>query len=326
MVRTEVLIIGGGPAGSSCAWALRRRGIECLILDRAAFPRPKPCAGWIPPEVLAELEIGEGEYPLSLTRLDRIRLSVRGVEIRLSSRQFAVRRAEFDDWLLRRSGVPIVTHRVREISRGDGGYEADGAYFGRYVVGAGGTGCPVARTFFSAVNPRPPESSIMTLEEEFPYDFARDGRGDICRLWFFEPGLPGYAWYVPKAGGTVNVGVGGKALAMKKRGIPIRTHWDRLIEKLARLGLVTDHVYTPKAHAYFLRRPGRLRLREENAFVIGDAAGLATTDMGEGIAPAVRSGILAAEAIATGRPIGADSVRPLSQPRPLAWILARSYG
>jgi hypothetical protein len=59
MDRVDVLIVGGGPAGSSCAWALRKAGIESLILDAQDFPRNKLCAGWITPAVVSRLEIDE---------------------------------------------------------------------------------------------------------------------------------------------------------------------------------------------------------------------------------------------------------------------------
>src|SRR6187549_857500 len=48
----DVLIVGGGPAGSSCAWGLRESGLDAVILDQHDFPRDKICGGWITPEVL----------------------------------------------------------------------------------------------------------------------------------------------------------------------------------------------------------------------------------------------------------------------------------
>ena len=46
----DVLIVGGGPAGSACAWKLARSGFDVAILDRARFPRDKVCGGWITPK------------------------------------------------------------------------------------------------------------------------------------------------------------------------------------------------------------------------------------------------------------------------------------
>ena len=58
----SVLIVGGGPAGSSCAWQLRRSGIDVTILDKATFPRNKVCGGWITLPVFDELEIDAADY------------------------------------------------------------------------------------------------------------------------------------------------------------------------------------------------------------------------------------------------------------------------
>ncbi|MCK4821330.1 FAD-dependent oxidoreductase, partial [bacterium] len=50
MINTDVIIVGGGPAGATCAWRLRQSNIRCIILDKQRFPRTKICAGWITPE------------------------------------------------------------------------------------------------------------------------------------------------------------------------------------------------------------------------------------------------------------------------------------
>jgi menaquinone-9 beta-reductase len=52
----EVIVVGGGPAGAATAWTLARGGRDVLVLDRAAFPRPKPCAEYISPEACRILE------------------------------------------------------------------------------------------------------------------------------------------------------------------------------------------------------------------------------------------------------------------------------
>ena len=62
MTDAQVIVVGGGPAGSSTAWRLAGRGIDVLLLDRARFPRDKPCAEYLSPEasrILAEMEVLE---------------------------------------------------------------------------------------------------------------------------------------------------------------------------------------------------------------------------------------------------------------------------
>lgn len=307
MIKTEVLIVGGGPAGSACAWTLRRHNVDCLVLDRETFPRVKLCAGWIPPEVIRDLEIDVATYPHTLTTFKALYIAVRGVKFRLPTRQHAIRRVEFDHWLLQRSGAPVLTHHVRQIEQADGGYVVDGEFSSQYLIGAGGTHCPVYRTFFRDAHPRAADALIVTQEQEFDYPVTDPN----CRLWFLENGLPGYAWYVPKGSGCANVGIGGKAEVLKANGDTIMRHWDTFVAKLERLGLVRDVAYNPKGHSYYLRQNTH-NVRAGNTFIVGDAVGLSTLDMGEGIGPAVQSGLLAAKAIVHGTDYALDGIRTTS--------------
>lgn len=266
--------------------------MDCIVLDKQAFPRFKPCAGWIQPRVFKLLQLEPNAYPHALTVFRRFRVSLKGVKFTLPVRQYAIRRVEFDAWLLERAGVPVHQHEVKTIRQTAQGYELDGEYAAKYLVGAGGTYCPVQRSLFRRQQPRSRSALIVAMEAEFRYD----GANPECRLWFMENNLPGYDWYVPKAGGWVNAGVGGLVEKLTAGGADIRHHWSLLVEKLERLGLVRGVELHPAAHAYYLNRggtPGRLG----NAFLTGDSAGLATRDMGEGIAAAIHSGLLAAGAI-----------------------------
>jgi flavin-dependent dehydrogenase len=303
MIKTDVLIVGGGPAGAACAWRLKEKHISSIILDQASFPRLKPCAGWITPQVVKDLKLDLAAYPYGLTTFKSFLISVWGFRFRLPTRQYAIRRIEFDDWLLHRDGVTIQVHKVENIVEEGGGYVIDGEFFGKYLVGAGGTHCPVYRSLFKSAAPRAYGSQIVAMEEEFPYSY-KDGR---CRLWFFDQDLPGYAWYVPKANGIVNIGVGGMALGLKENNDSILKHWLYLVDNLDRLGLVEGRSYQPVSHTYYLRQK-QIQRRRGNAFIIGDAAGLATLDMGEGIGPAIRSGLLAAEAIAGNTTYSIESI------------------
>lgn len=296
MITKDVLIVGGGPAGSSCARRLQQHGIDCLILDQEVFPRQKPCAGWITPALFTTLGITPAEYPHGLTRFSSFQISLRGIKFKLPTKQYAIRRLEFDAWLLERSGVELLTHRVTRIEQQDNYFKIDEKYAANYIVGAGGTRCPVRRALFDDQDPPRKKALIIAKEEEFPYPI-KDNR---CHLWFFEGGLPGYAWYVPKTDGYLNVGLGGSAARLKARGETLNQHWDRLVERLAELGLVNNYAFKPLGYSYYLRQPS-VEGRIGNAFLVGDSLGLATVDMGEGIGPAVQSGLLAADAIVHGQ-------------------------
>jgi menaquinone-9 beta-reductase len=302
----DVLIVGAGPAGSTAAWQLKRAGADVLVLDRERFPRTKLCAGWITPEVVRELAMDMGSYPHRLLTFPRLRVHVGRLHVPIACVQHSIRRFEWDAWLLERSGAPVEQHNVRHIAVVDGGYVIDDAYRCRYLIGAGGTRCPVYRELFRELNPRAGELQIVTLEHEIQHDW-RDGD---CHLWFFEQGLPGYSWYVPKERGWLNVGVGAIAERMKARGQDIRTHWAHLAATLEG-DLAPGAQYEPTGYSYYLRGAVDV-VRRDNAFITGDAAGLATRDLGEGIGPAIRSGLRAARAILAGEPYRLDDVTGLS--------------
>lgn len=306
MRSSEVIIVGGGPAGSSAARCLKRAGAEVLVLDRERFPRLKLCAGWITPEVVQELEMNLDEYPHRLLTFPRLRVHYGRFSLPVPCVQHSIRRFEWDAWLLERSGAPVEQHNVRDIVVDGDGYVIDGLYRCRYLIGAGGTRCPVYRNLFRELNPRAHELQIVTLEHEIEYDW-RDGD---CHLWFCDEGLPGYSWYVPKESGWLNVGIGGYAERIKSAGQDIKTHWAHFAAKLGE-GLTRGAQYDPSGYSYFLR--GRVDVvRCDNAFITGDAAGLASRDLGEGIGPAIRSGVRAAEAILHGAPYQLDDVTGMS--------------
>ncbi|KPK39802.1 MAG: geranylgeranyl reductase [Gammaproteobacteria bacterium SG8_47] len=316
MIETDVLIVGGGPAGSTCGWQLKRLGIDCLILDKETFPRTKLCAGWITPEVVSDLEIDISNYPHRFLSFHNIHFHFPLLGTNTRTLQHSIRRYEFDDWLLKRAGVPIHTHDVRRIRRDNDHYIIDDRYRCKYLVGAGGTRCPVYRELFRRANPRAKALQAVTLEQEFAYDYQEQD----CHLWFLEHRLPGYSWYVPKQDGYINVGIGAMANKLKARDDDIKPHWQRLTTKLQRLGYVRDYDYKPKGYSYFVR--GNVEVgRIDNAFIVGDAAGLATRDMCEGIGPAVRSALMAARSIAEAVPYDLASISGYSSDSKLARTL-----
>lgn len=295
MLYCDVVVVGGGPAGSTCAWKLREAGLNVIVLDRASFPRTKLCAGWVTPNAIADLELTEEDYPLGFMTFETLFLHWKKITVKHRSRQHSIRRFEFDDFLLKRSGANLLQHQVREIEQYGDFYIIDDRYQCRYLVGAGGTRCPVYRQIFHDLNPRASYLQTATYEHELPYDWENDE----CHLWFFRDGLPGYSWYVPKANGYINIGLGGMAEKLKGQNGNVHEYWQLFVQMLEADGLVSCDDYNPKGYSYFLR--GNVDVvRVGNAYIVGDSVGLATVDMCEGIGPAVKSGLLAARSIVDG--------------------------
>jgi flavin-dependent dehydrogenase len=215
MESCDVLIVGGGPAGSSCAWGLRASGLDVLILDRKRFPRDKVCAGWITPQVVDELSLDLDDYargrvcqPISGFRTGLIG----GREVETHYPQpvsYGIRRCEFDEYLLRRSGARTCeAEPIDELAREGGGWLVNGRIRARMLIGAAGHFCPVARQLGARTIP---ESRVVAAQEA---EFAV--RPDELRLGtieahvpelFFCPDLEGYGWCFRK-GDYLNIGLG----------------------------------------------------------------------------------------------------------------------
>ncbi|VAX21392.1 geranylgeranyl reductase [hydrothermal vent metagenome] len=310
MTECEVLIVGGGPAGSTAAWKLVEAGFDVIILDKSKFPRLKLCAGWITPRVIKDLEIDINQYPYTIQKFNRLNYYFfQKLKLPIPTVQFSIRRYEFDDWLLKRSETKVYHHKVTDIKKVKDHFIIDDMFRSKYLVGAGGTHCPVYRTFFSELSSRNEGKRILALEEEFPYQVV-DAR---CHLWMMENKLAGYSWYVPKGRNYLNVGIGGTLNALRSENNSIKYHWELLVNKLKNIGLINNFEFHPRGYNYYLRDKDPI-VQLDNIYLVGDAVGLATIDMGEGIGPSVQSGILAAEAIINQSEYSVKSISKFSIP------------
>gem|GEM_PF-474741 len=300
-IRFDAIIVGGGPGGSSCARVLVRAGLRVAVIERRRFPRVKPCGGWISAPVWDELELSRREYPGGVWPWRRCHVRYRGRAYRIGARGDFIRRVELDDFLLRRSGAQVIEgHPVSSLERRDGAWVVDGAYAAPWLVGAGGTSCPVARALF----PRKPGHPVAALEREFEADSAEiaaarvgaDGEPELL----LHDDLGGYSWNVPK-GAWLNVGTG---TASAKR---VRSAWAAARDFFLESGHLPESARGPlsqvEGHAYHLFDPAHLESAErDGAFLVGDSLGLAQPLTAEGILPAVLSGRTCAEAILRGAP------------------------
>ena len=177
----DVVVIGGGPAGASAAKKLAEADRSVLVLDRESFPRTKLCAGWITPDVVKALELDVEKYPYRFNTFENIVVHVKGLTFKLNNPQHSIRRYEFDNFLLDNCGADVERHNARSIEKSNGHYIIDDQFKAKYLIGAGGTRCPVYRAFFRDVNPRARELQAATYEHEF---CVRVGRPKMPSLVF----------------------------------------------------------------------------------------------------------------------------------------------
>jgi flavin-dependent dehydrogenase len=301
METCDVLIAGGGPAGSTCAWRLGLAGFDVMVMDRAVFPRDKVCAGWITPQVVSELALDLHDYRRgrTLQRITGFRTGIVGEPAEVTTTygqpvSYGIRRCEFDHYLLSRArarsrlGTP-----VRTIRRDGAAWVVNASIRAPLLIGAGGHFCPVARWLNPSARGEPSASLVVAREAEFPVgpdDTRAYATDPELPALFFSPELTGYGWCFRKQG-YVNVGFG-----HLDSGALVRAT-DGFVEFLADRGIVPRHRAWPwRGHAYHVY-PAPRRLVDAGVMLVGDAAGLAYPQSGEGIRPAVESGLLAAETI-----------------------------
>jgi geranylgeranyl reductase family protein len=310
VIQFDAVVVGGGPAGSSCARQLRAAGWQVAIVDRATFPRDKVCAGWLTADVFPLLELTPSEYRgtgRTLQEITGFRTRVIGgrpIDTRYPRTiSYAIRRCEFDDFLLRRAGAQVFSGtQVTSIRRAADGWVLNEELTAPVVVGAGGHFCPVARHLRGG-----PDTSVPIVAKEAEFRIESDAvavDGGIPELLFCRD-LQGYAWCVRKEG-YVNVGIG------RRGNQDFNQHVQAFTDLLERTMKIRTPAGVPwRGHAYLASGAGPRPVIGDGVLLAGDAAGLAYPESGEGIRPAIESGQMAGDAlIAAGGHYSPDALRP----------------
>ncbi|MDQ4044033.1 MAG: geranylgeranyl reductase family protein [Chloroflexota bacterium] len=347
----EIIIVGAGPAGSAAAIAASQLGRRVLLLDRARFPRDKPCGDLIGARALRlarilgiDHEVVDRYRPLSgvqvTTDAGSLNLSPTGTAGRAfvdSSDARIIPRETFDAAMMAaaiRTGASLETVTVRSVDSEGAQRVVRGTSRGGeiklrapLVIIAGGYGCRVA----SDVAPSPDERA-----EERPHGIAMRGyfrnvssppREIVFSLdeWV----LPGYGWVFPLPGGMANVGIG--SLVGKGQGESEHLHqlYHRYVNDpsspIAQWMADVEPVGKPRTWPLDLG-PRPRRLVAAGLLVAGESAGFVGPMTGAGIAFALESGMKAGEiasaALARGN-TSANALNPYARwavRHPLAWL------
>ena len=305
----DAIIVGGGPAGASCATFCAQAGLRVLVLERAAFPREKVCGDCVNPEcwpVFERLGLEERVRSLTHARLQTVEfISVHGrrVPLPLPDRlrgEIAVKRSLLDALLLgqaanigaevrQMSAVTQVRRLGDEAALGSPGFtvhvQDSEPVQARFLIAADGRNSLVARlTGLAAERPRAAAAANspgrVGLQTHVPCPPAFGAT--VQMRWFAN----GYGGLAPVGGGELNISLAGPAGAL---------------DELKRWA-VAEFAIAPgtpwRTIAPLDRWAARAAASADGVFLLGDAARVVEPFTGEGIYYAIRSGELAAEAIA----------------------------
>ena len=289
--RYDAIVVGAGPAGSTCAYRLAGAGASVLLLDRARFPRDKPCGGGV---------TGRAAQLLPFSIAPVVEDTVTSVRMRLRNGPWVERgegqplvlmtqRLRLDAFLAEqavaagaelRDGVKVTVVRETpdgiEVTAGGERVRAEA------LVGADGVNGVCARMLGLGGN----QAVGVALEGNVPWEMLDGGyRGCAVLELGLVPG--GYGWVFPK-GDHANFGIGG----WEREGPGLRA---RLQELCAAHGVAAGDLESVRGYRLPLRSP-RSTLARGRTAVIGDAAGLVDPVSGDGMFEGFLSAKLAADA------------------------------
>jgi geranylgeranyl reductase family protein len=300
----DLLVIGGGPAGATCARRAAESGLDVVLIEKEVHPREKPCGGALSPRAIDLLGFDitnavEREFQAALIHTPAGR---RTILTRDGFNAYLVKRSVFDDLLLeraRRAGVEVIQGTkivaieqlrkgVRSLSEGD-------SYKAHLLVGADGVN-GITRKQLGIRSGWDSKSVAMCINAEFPMDSAdiknamtlEGYEHTVINLYYGLVDI-GYGWCFPKHE-SLNIGIGCRMDA----AMNLRDRWETLVSRIEKSKKIKLHV-SNKTSARVPLGGGEGRVIARRTMLIGDAAGLVSPVSGEGISYAIESGMLAAD-------------------------------
>ncbi|HHP7231026.1 MAG TPA: geranylgeranyl reductase family protein [Xenococcaceae cyanobacterium] len=289
----DCIVVGAGPAGATAAYHLAKQGCSVLILEKASLPRDKPCGGGVSPAIADWFDCDF--TPVIKNTVSQVKYTWKfadAVEIKLKdiTPMWMVQRDEFDHFLCQQAlsqGAELKTNTaVTGISWQDTQWQVtttDGAFTAAYLIAADGVNGSMAQWLGM-----PPQQKVLAANLEV--SAAVSERRQNLAYFDFGSLKNGFMWCFPKANGYAFSG----AYVRNQKGNPqeLKTQLTNFAQKFE-LDLSQSNYQEYLLNLWQESHP----LHTKRAVIAGEAAGVVDPLIGEGIRPAIFTGMKAATAI-----------------------------
>ena len=311
----DVVIVGAGPAGTSCALALKNANLNVLLVDKASFPKDKICGDAIggrsvknlekyAPALIEELrQFGMKEF-ISTTRvfID----NKKPFNIYWKNEAYCIKRFDFDALLLKhalKEGKTLtfkadfeIDDVIREADKIWVGNKRTNTYYSsNIVVAADGSQSFLAKRLIDfKLDPANFSAAVRAY-----YTNVEGIVPNQTEIHIYKEYIPGYLWVFPVGNNTANVGFGMLSNEISKRRINLKQCLTQLLSQNPQLKERFQGATLESGIKGFGLALGSKKVKwyGDNFLLIGDAASLIDPKSGDGISNAIESGILSAATI-----------------------------
>lgn len=308
----DIIIIGAGPAGSTCALALKKSGLRIALVDKSAFPRDKVCGDSVAStakRILRKLDPDLEQQLLGFEAKSSINKAIlfspdfTRLPVQFRTVSHCIRRWDFDQWLLSKAeeqNPDLVRHFGNPVTAVERNGSSAAVTLGNgerliapVIIACDGVHSIVGKTFAGHTMDREHFSGAVRQY----FENVSGLRADTSEVFFLKDYLPGYFWIFPLDGNAANVGFGMLSSTIAERRIDLRKSLERIIRETPELReRFASATPLGPIRGSGLPLGSRLQAVSGDRFMLcGDAAGLVDPFSGEGIAPAMQSGVFAAE-------------------------------
>lgn len=310
----DVIIVGAGPGGSTCALTFRNSGLSVLMIDKDTFPRDKICGDAVSStakRVLRQLDPQFEQELLGISRKANITSaklyapSGQSLEVAFPLVGHCMRRIDFDNWLFTKATAlnPTLTVWQQTALKNVTSFDdhicittATGkTATAKVIVGCDGAHSVVAKKLAGFKVDRKHYSGATRQY----FRNVKGLSGNALEVYFLKDFLPGYFWIFPLSDNEANVGFGMLSSTIAERKIDLKESLTRIIQEHPEVSKRFEHATALEDIKGFGLPLGskKYSLSGNRYLLCGDAASLIDPFSGEGIETAMESGKFAAEYI-----------------------------